>query len=351
MSKRYRARIAFEAAARGAAKPASDSGGSPPAAVQAPRLVTRGESSPGPRAIVDWLSFTVDQATFANTLDWVSALADYLAVPELTSCPGDRGIAGFTRSADLVLPCETEAVIVGKLAWGGSTQNERVYLTLSGTLCARVRDWVPLGMVLHLCDARITRADLAHDDFEGNRSVDDAVAMYDAGQFNSGGRNPSCSLQGDWKQVSGKGRTFYVGNRKHGKLLRVYEKGRQLGDSASPWVRWEVQLQNRDRWIPYDVLSRPAPFLAGSFPALGFVCEEREVVRTQRKVVQASLDHLVTWLSKSYGKTINALRLQGFDAEDIMAQVMRPGLPSRLQHAIAGSEPGSKLYDDEFGKS
>jgi phage replication initiation protein len=230
-----------------------------------------------------------------------------LQVPELTHRTAERGIAGFTQSADLVIPCEGECVVVGKLAWGGASQNSRTYLSLSGTLCSRVENWTPLGMVLHLCDARITRVDLAHDDFEGTRSVDEAVAMYDAGAFNSGGRNPGCELQGDWKEVSGRGRTFYVGRKTHGKLLRVYEKGKQLGKPDSPWVRWEVEFHNRDRWIPYDVLSKPARFLAGAFPALAFVCEEREAIKTQRKAVQASLEHLITWMSKSYGKTINAL--------------------------------------------
>ena len=110
MAKRYRARISFEAAPSGAAKPASDSGGSPPAAVQAPRLVTRGESSPRPRAVVDWSSFTAEEACFSNQLRWVPALAEYLQVPELTNRTAERGSARFTHSADLVNPCEGERV-------------------------------------------------------------------------------------------------------------------------------------------------------------------------------------------------------------------------------------------------
>jgi DNA relaxase NicK len=48
-----------------------------------------------------------------------------------------------------------------------------------------------------------------------------------------------------------------VGKRKNGKLLRVYEKGKQLGDESSPWVRWELELHNRDRVIPWEVLLEP----------------------------------------------------------------------------------------------
>ena len=54
--------------------------------------------------------------------------------------------------------------------------------------------------------------------------------FYLTGQFNAGGNKPSCSQQGNWIEADGSGRTFYVGKRKNGKLLRVYEKGKQLGD-------------------------------------------------------------------------------------------------------------------------
>src|SRR6185437_3898352 len=317
-----------------------------------PRLVTRGESEETrPNAFVDWLSFTVSEEHFPRALDWVEALANYLQVPELLHADPERGVAGFKHSATLLVFREGEAVTVGKVAWGGDSQRGRVYLSLSGSLCARVEDWEPLAIVLSLCSARITRVDLAHDDLAGVRSVDQAARWYDEGRFNAGGRSPTCSFQGDWKQVSGSGRTFYVGRKAHGKLLRVYEKGKQLGDPTSPWVRWEVEFHNRDRWIPYEVLTQPGPFLAGAFPVLSCVSEVQLPMRTVRKAVSASLEHLVRYLSQSYGKTINALRLQGLDAEDILAQVIRPGLPSRLKHVVAACEPGAKLYGDNHGES
>lgn len=51
-----------------------------------------------------------------------------------------------------------------------------------------------------------------------------------------------------WAQRApdGRGRTFYVGRRENGKLLRVYEKGKQLGAENSPWVRIELELHNKD---------------------------------------------------------------------------------------------------------
>lgn len=193
--------------------------------------------------------------------------------------------------------------------------------------------------------------DLAHDDYEGTRDVDAAVKMYDQGAFKSGGRNPICSLEGDWKQVSGHGRTFYVGKRAHGKYLRVYEKGKQLGDALSPWVRWEVEFHNRDRAIPPEVLTKPAQYLAGAYPGLEFISTECTRIKTQRKTLQASLGHLVECLSKSYGKTINAMVMQGLEPADIVAMTLRGGIPDRLKRPLAGIAVGTTLYGTGHGDS
>lgn len=341
-------RISFESNSLVQAEPAREAGGPPTS--DSPRALTGGESQ-AHNAFVDWLSFTVGEECFANAQDWAPHLAQYLMVPELRVGPRERGVAGFLHSSQLQVETERQPVTVGKLAWGGDSQRGRVYVALAGTLCARVHDWIRLQLVLQLCDARITRLDLAHDDVHGTHSVDRAVDWYEDGGFNTGGRDPNCQTAGDWLGTSGKGRTFYVGNRRHGKLLRVYEKGKQLGDALSPWVRWEVEFHNRDRWLPYDMLTDPAPYLAGAFPALAFVSSTPRPIRTQRKAVKASLEHLIEHLAKSYGKTINALRLHGFDADDILAQLIRPGLPNRLKQPMAACPPGTKLYGESDGDS
>ena len=53
--------------------------------------------------------------------------------------------------------------------------------------------------------------------------------------------------------------------------MRVYEKGKQLGDTSSPWVRWELELHNRDRIIPWDVLLEPGKYLAAAYPCMDWV--------------------------------------------------------------------------------
>ena len=57
----------------------------------------------------------------------------------------------------------------------------------------------------------------------------------------------------------------------NGKMLRIYEKGKQLGDSESPWVRVEAELRNKSRVIPWDALTRPGSYLAGAYPCLAYL--------------------------------------------------------------------------------
>src|SRR5258708_11374075 len=125
-----------------------------------PRLVTRGERKPEtPTAVVDWLSITVGGEHFENPLGWVRVLAEYLGVPDLGNDDPGRGVAGFTRAASLILERERERVVVGKIAWGGQTQRGRTYMSLSGTLCARVKDWRRFVAALMGCEAPSTRLD------------------------------------------------------------------------------------------------------------------------------------------------------------------------------------------------
>lgn len=317
-----------------------------------PRLVTRGETlRKRTNAIVDWLSVTLPDTAPITMPELFFALRDLLGTEVLIAKAQDRGIAGFEESVALAIEVDGTAADVGRIAWGGASQRGRTWLSLSGTLCARVRDWTNVALTLSAWNARITRVDLAYDDFLGTTTLDQIKPMYLAGDFNNGGRQPTCSLAGDWLEVSGKGRTFYVGRRGNGKYLRIYEKGKQLGDPNSPWVRWEVEFGSRDRIIPLDVLVDPDYFLAGAYPALEFVAPIHERIKTQRKIARTSLDRLTELASASYGKTVNALRLQGLNANDILSLICRPGLPGRLASPVAAMPEGTQYLLSRDGNN
>jgi phage replication initiation protein len=217
----------------------------------------------------------------------------------------------------------------GLLAFGG--QRGTALVSLPGSACAQIIDWhACYHLFYEILQGRITRWDGAVDVFDGVPSVDDAVKFYLSGQFNAGGNKPSCSQQGNWIENDGTGRTFYVGKRKNGKLLRVYEKGKQLGDEASPWVRWELELHNRDRVIPWDVLLQPGKYLAASYACMGWVSQIQERIRTTKQTTTISYEHLCHHAKQGYGKLIGIMLDVEGSPEKVLERLQRPGIPSRL---------------------
>jgi phage replication initiation protein len=189
----------------------------------------------------------------------------------------------------------------------------------------------------------ITRLDLAYDDADGQRySVDRALDDYDAGNFSMGGRPPSCEQRGNWRRFDGLGRSFYVGRRENGKMLRVYEKGRQLGDSASEWVRIELELHNKDRFIPFDAILRPGAYLAGAYTAVEFVShgEPHSKIATSQKIVKMTYDAFLRHFSRSYGGLLGVILSVEESALNLLADLAkgRP-MPRRLDLALSALDP------------
>ena len=215
---------------------------------EAPRLVIRGESSsqdggervetrlsksgksrlivvPQPMgeghpyaALTDYLNVTFpleySESWVATFLTWVTG---FLGRGLGGLAERNRGLHGYKRS----FAFDNGGAL---LAFGG--QAGTAFLSLPGEACALVPDWQDAAFFFEkVLEARITRWDGAADDFEGTHSVDEAVSEYLSGGFNAGGNRPSCSQAGNWIAPDGKGRTFYVGRRENGKLMRIYEKG------------------------------------------------------------------------------------------------------------------------------
>lgn len=270
-----------------------------------PRPVTRGESTEQhqPTAKIDWLNCTFPAPTLS-----LKGVLDFLS-----TCMGNRpvgslergGLFGFeTRNAIYIYIGGVTAEI-GSLAYGGEQQNGRWLLQLSGKGCAMVTDWDSLANFLEELNVTYTRVDLAVDFMDGRFTVDHCVSAHREGRFTSLGRTPGTSCAGDWLDAI-KGRTLYVGKAANGKSLRCYEKGKQLGDLESPWVRYEVQLGNRDRVIPLDVLISPDKYFAGAYPFLQELIDSApEKIATCRTEGETTLAFLLYHLKRSYGKVID----------------------------------------------
>ncbi len=214
-------------------------------------------------------------------------------------------------------------------AFGG--QRNTAFLSMPGESCSYITEW--LTFVSFLRDnlqARITRWDGAVDDFKGIHSIDYAVDIYKQGSFKQGGRNPNPRQHGNWITQDDLGRTFEVGNRKNGKLIRIYEKGKQLGDPSSPWVRWEVELHAKDRIIPWDVLLHPGEYVAGAYPCMSWVSEQASRIHTIKEQDRIIYERLKQVASTAYGALFNVMLEREGSAEKVVDLLKRQAIPKRL---------------------
>jgi len=217
------------------------------------------------------------------------------------------------------------------LGVGGEHTGGTAWLSIPGGGCAQITDWAKVVALLTGLHARITRWDGAVDVFDGRPSINDAVAFYQAGGFNAGGDQPGYRQIGSWLEEDGKGRTFEVGARDSGKLMRIYEKGKQLGALDNPWVRWELELHNTDREIPLDVLLEPGRYVAGAYPCMGWVQDDVSRIETIRKAGEISYEQLCHQLRVAYGRMINVmLKVEG-SADKVVEKLRRDGVPGRLR--------------------
>ncbi|WP_284449731.1 replication initiation factor domain-containing protein [Spongiibacter tropicus] len=324
--------------------------------------VIRGESPTG-EILLDALTVTMPISAFRLVAGTVSRWTH----------SDEQVIAGFQTFLNVVFGSSVfeleEAVVngingfdhrihfkhrVGFIAFGGNNtvytpageekRPERFQIQLHGEGCAFVTDWHRVYKALSKFqrqghDVRITRLDIACDFHDGAKTVDDAITAYQAGEFTTRGRPPACNHIDD--MGTGNGRTFYVGNRKNGKLLRVYEKGKQLGDKLSAWVRWELELRNKDREIPLEALIEPQQFIAGAYPATGFISAIQQVIKTCREKTRITYEHARYWCRLQYGKLLNFAHVGlGLSQESIFHEFFNPaGFPDRLTNAALAANP------------
>jgi DNA relaxase NicK len=283
-----------------------------------PRQVIRGESPLSLPVSLDYLSFSVP----GGDVDAIVREAqEFLGVESVED--RKRGMFGYRASVDLGG--------YGLVAYGGEAQRGTVLVSVNGEGCRRIADFIRVRRWAESLGARITRLDIAADDLESeSMDIPRAIQAWRDGLFTLGGRPPKARCIDDFG--GGGGCTLYVGTRQGGKLCRVYEKGKQLGDAESKWIRAEVELHAKDRVIPWEAVTEPVRYIAGSFPYFSFLSLVSERIRTIKRATEVSIGAVARWVKHAAGKSINVL-LDHFDGDyvGLVLELKRDGIPKRLQ--------------------
>ena len=256
--------------------------------------------------------------------------------------PADKGMFGYKSSFDVMVWKDAQLIRVAMVAMGGSSTGNTMMVDLSGKGCSLVSCWQSVFATLQDLDARITRADTALDLMEGF-TLDQFDDLYRAGEFNCGGRIPTRRYMegGHCGDLHANGRTMYLGKKANGKELCIYEKGKQLGDSTSEWLRVEIRFGNRDRVIPHDIVLDPTTYFAGGFIALEQLVDtiktkiktdQRDIAAEERSIVLKRLTH---YLTAAYGKTLYQLAHElKMDYQALYELLHVPGVPHRLEKSV-----------------
>lgn len=287
-----------------------------------------------------------------------------------------HGRNGFMECASLVDKNNQE---VGWIGCGGDNVGDRSELYLDGAACEVLNEVGDMAGCLYerlvtvsmmhngnhkhvkgpklpyIQDAvRITRCDLAFDDMEGEYSVNDVRDAWRQGLFNGRGRPPSCETRGvcgdNGSWGDGHSRTFYVGSRDSCRYWRSYEKGHQLGDMESKWVRHEIELK-RDRSsryeIPLEVLVNTDEYFAGMNHFTRLLVSNVEpmtIHRIMAEKVKISIENAVEWLKVQGGGLISVLKdVLKYSDKQIVDLLARPdAIPRKLERLLVG-EFGSEV--------
>lgn len=269
---------------------------------------------------IDWIAISGGAETFGD---------EYLGIPESER---EKALEQLAQNFDVVLKHIFGFGIAQKRKTGlhfysdswelhdgfgmflaGHTTG-RISIDINGTgLSYALEGWqsrLHTFMTLTLERAQITRIDLMCDFFNGEYSVDWALEQFMLNRFNAGGNAPKPSQMGNWLTPDNEGRTFGVGKRKNGKYARIYEKGKELGDKSSLWVRHELELRNKDRIIPFDVLINPTSYFRAAYPCfMDFPTEIPECrISTKQKESKITWNKAIAILSTSYGKYLHQFR-------------------------------------------
>ncbi|WP_101097372.1 replication initiation factor domain-containing protein, partial [Neisseria meningitidis] len=160
---------------------------------------------------------------------------------------------------------------------------------------------------------KITRVDIAKDFFNGEYSPNQAREDRNKGMFTCHHVKPKGECLGsDWEEDDEakmtKGKTYGIGSRESSKYVRVYEKGKQLGDKTSTWTRFEIEFKAKDIVIPFEVLQNPGEYFGGAYPICERFVQKATRIHAVKEDKVISADRYLEWVKKQFGRAANGLK-------------------------------------------
>lgn len=238
----------------------------------------------------------------------------------------------YERNATLI---DQASAVCGKV---GIADSGEVCISLTGQGCGHVPSWDYVHGIAENLGAHLTRVDIAVDDYLGQWfDVEHLRALYHDGAFTMNGRPPQARHISD--EGSSKGCSLYIGTKGH-KELNVYDKGKQLGDLDSDYVRCELRLYAKRLDLDLDALVNPAKYFGGAYPVLEeLVIGELERLQVKENMVKPSAKAMVEFMHTQTGSALGvlwrtAVDARGYDyAVSILERYLaREGVPGRFKH-------------------
>ena len=237
---------------------------------------------------------------------------------------------------------------VGWVGYGASSDGPRqhkqaqtLHVNLYGAACTFAQNgWRDqVADLIHQRGGQITRIDLALDCFDGREGGMEAIKQdYERGACNVGGKQPRCSLAGDW--CNGKERSFYIGSRQAGKQTNVYEKGHQLfgAESGEKWMRFELRYGNKLRHIDIDALTNPDSYFAGASDWHCQVLAEQKAAapiplpckkKLSAETARAAVSRVLNWFRTNAAPSLKVI-FEHVSNEHLLEMFMDKSLPASL---------------------
>lgn len=188
-----------------------------------------------PDISIDWLSFSYDKK---NEYDF-----DFYAYFK-NLIEGLKGELVYHDYCSLIgYHCYWRCDEVGVNIYWDKCNNW--HIDLSGQGCQFVNkysDFQSLLVNIVKSNSRVTRLDLAGDDFENLIDFDDIENCWRYGLWRGAARSIDCRMPRGFDGRRLSGCTFYIGSPSSDCYMRIYDKQVQM-ETDKPWVRCELQLR------------------------------------------------------------------------------------------------------------